>query len=214
MKPHPAVPLLLLGGWACIAWGTTKLFWSSDALTWFIVAIVIVGFTVIALRFALEAHRSAYVQNYLQIWERNFENWDGGKPEERFNLTENEDGSLKVMSLAVKNQPARFTPTYCSPYDSVEAGSHMVITIPGNNLIFAHDQLGEWRPIRATTDTCGQYIGEITNSIHRGKSKWGPDGVIKVSFPTGTYKIQYKIEGQTKKGFEFSREGAFEIRIY
>ena len=89
MKPHYRfIPFLIGGGSIVIVWGIVKLVWDSDPTTLFIAAIAIAGLIAIGFVFTVEANRSANVQSHVHIWERNFENWDGGRPNSRLDLTE------------------------------------------------------------------------------------------------------------------------------
>jgi len=218
MKPHYRfIPVLLGGGWVVIVWGVVKLVWNSDALTWLIAGIAVAGLTAIAIVSVVETNRSANVQSYIRIWERNFENWDSGRPNSRADLTETHEGEMitpVVIRLPIQKCPAKFTPVFQTLYDTIEEGACAWLTINGNGLQFENNQLGEWRPVLSDTSHVGQFVGYIDNPIFPGKSKVGPDGVIKVHFPVGDYRVGYKIEGESRKGCAFSKEGYFVVQIY
>lgn len=219
LKPHYRfLPILTLGGYAVVVWGVGKLLLKSEPVTLTFGAVGVVGLGVIAGVFALETYRSSNVQDYIHVWERNFENWDGGKPNDVCDLTERliDDKAVPaIMRLSIAKGPAKFTPVFQSQYDSIAEGAQAWLTIWGQGLQFQNDQLGEWRPVLSDTTHCGKFLGEIDCQIHAGKSKFGPDGIIKVRFPTvGDYKVDYKIEGESSKGCEFTKEGHFIVQIY
>jgi hypothetical protein len=179
--------------------------------------IVLLG--LIAGDLAWGAHRSSNLQDYIHLWERNGVNWDNGagRPDIRLPLTETViDNAAKpvVLSRAYQSDPARFTPTVQSEHDSLEEGVDVWITINGKGLRFDETTRGEWRPVLNDTTHGQQYWGVINKAIHHGKSKVGPDGIIKVHFPVGDYRVDYKIEGESKKGCSFSKGGHFIVRIY
>lgn len=218
LKPHYRfVPILVLGGWCIIAWSAIKIVLNSDPPTWFIVSTGVVGLGVIAGVFACKTYRSSNVQDYIHIWERNYENWDGGKPNDRYDLTQQvigEEITPVRLSLPIQKGPAKFTPVVQSLYDSIEEDACIWITVWGAGLKFENNELGEWRPVLTDTTRCGQYVGHIDRPIYPGKSKAGPDGIIKVHFQVADYRVDYKIEGMSKKGCAFTKEGHFIVHIY
>jgi len=66
--------------------------------------------------------------------------------------------------------------------------------------------------VLSDTTHCGKFVGETDCPILAGKRKVRPDGIIKVHFPPfGVYKVDYEIEGESRKGCGFTKEGHFII---
>jgi hypothetical protein len=217
MRPHYRfLALLIWTGSIIIAGTSVNAVWLSGTvhhpLIDFLTLTGILILAIITWFAARDTHRSAHVQDYIRIWERNYENWDGGKPNDRFDLTEGQ--TPKTISLPVQKNPARFTPVFQSPYDSIEENAFMTLLFIGKGLKFDNDDLREWRPISNSTDVGCMFGGHVDKPLHAGKTKVGPDGVLKVHFPVGTHRVNYKIEGCSKKGCDFMREGHFLLRIY
>jgi hypothetical protein len=165
--------LLIIGGWLIIAWSVGKLVWNSEPFTRSVAFAGIAGLGAIASVFALETYRSSNVQDYIHVWERNFENWDGGKPNDVCDLTEQLiDGKAvpAIMRLSINKGPAKFTPVFQSQYDSIAEGARAWLTVWGQGLQFHNDKLGEWRPVLSDTTLAGKFVGEIDCPIHAGKS--------------------------------------------
>jgi hypothetical protein len=220
MSPHHRfIPILIVVGWLIVAIGCVKLVWDSQPLIWLVIGTGVGMLGLMAGFQAIESYRSSNLKDYIFLWERNAVNWDNasGQPNARLCLTEkviDETISPVTLNLAQQKCPARFTPIVQSQYDSLQEGTDIWITIHGNGLRFDDTELGEWRPVLSDTTHAQQYWGVIDRAIHYGKSKIGPDGVIKIHFPVGNYRVDYKIEGESKKGCSFSREGHFIVRIY
>jgi len=214
--------VLIPFGYIIVAAGCGKAIydlWESSPILKLLVGVGGVALGIIATFLTLEAYRSANVKDYIVLWERNGENWDNGdgKRDVRVRLTGSIiDGTFTpcVLRLAKQQCPARFTPIIESKYDSLEKGVSMWLTILGTGLRFDNTEKGEWRPALNDTTHGQQYWGVLNQTVFHGKNKIGPNGIIKVDFPTGDYKVSYKIDGESRKGCSFSAEGYFMVHIY
>jgi hypothetical protein len=214
--------ILIPLGYVIVAAGCGKAIydlWESHPVLKLLIGGSAVVLGVIASFLTVEAYRSANVKDYIVLWERNGENWDNGdgKRDVRLCLAGSViDGQIRpyVLRLAKQQCPARFTPVIQSKYDSLEKGVGMWLTILGEGLSFDNTERGEWRPVLNDASHGQQYWGIVDQTVFHGKSKLGPDGIIKVEFPVGDHKVNYKIEGESRKGCSFSVEGYFLVHIY
>ena len=214
--------LFILGGWIIVALGCGKLLWDlwqSHPLLKLLIGASVVSLGVIAATLAMEAYRSTNIGDYIFLWERNAQNWDNssGKSDTRVRLSEAiRDGIAVPVVLRLPQQkcPAKFTPVVETQYDSLELGTELFIFIQGKGLVFDDNKLKEWRPVLTDTTNGQKYWGVVDQPIHYGKSKKGPDGIIQVHFPVGKYRVDYTIQGESRKGCSFSKEGYFFVEIY
>lgn len=208
------IPALLFIGWVIIALGAYKFLKTADCSMQLIIALGTFSLLFVTYNLAIEAYHSSHVSEYITLYERNGENWDNGfgKPNESLELKE--DGL--PLRLAYGKQPAKFTPVVRSEHDSLDQNTVVWITVKGTSLQFHDDpsDLKEWRASWNSKENGNQYVGLVDTPIHHGKTKMGPDGIIKVSFPVGDHVIEYKIEGESRKGCSFSKMGKFTVQIY
>lgn len=219
---HRFLWLFVLAGWTIILLALGNLFWNfrdSHPAIKLLLGSQQAGLLPIAWISVRDAYRSTHLEDSIFLWERNAVNWDNGngEPDSRVRLTgKEEDGRIKLVTLSLAKQkcPARFTPVVQSQYESLEKGVGMWITFGGKELKFDDTLRGEWRPVLNSTLNGQQYWGIVDQPIYHGKSKLGPDGIIQVDFPVGEHRINYKIEGESRKGCPFSTEGSFLVHIY
>lgn len=215
MNPcNRSIPLLIITGWLVISGTLITLVWTSQPLTKWIVFLAVIIYFYVAIDLAIESWRSAHIEKYISLYERNGEHWDNGRPNESLCLTSVNEDEPVILTRASQSTPARFTPVVRSLYDSLAVNTRIWLTIHGTGLQFDDDQLMEWRPVLNAPIHRLQFVGEVLVPIHHGKRKTGPDGIIKVHFPKGEYRVEYGIEGESRKGCSFEKEGHFIVRIY
>ncbi|TKB87441.1 MAG: hypothetical protein E8D44_02480 [Nitrospira sp.] len=218
-----ALWILIPLGYAIIATGCGKTIydlWESLPIFKLLIGGSLVVLGVITWFLTVEAYRSANVQDYIVLWERNGGNWDNSdkKIDSRLRLSElNDKGIVRhvVLKLSQQDCPAQFTPVIETQFDSLQQGVEIFLFIQGAGLTFDDTELNkEWRPVLNDTRNGQKYWGVVDQPIHYGKSKKGPDGIIKVLFPVGDYRVDYNIQGESKKGCVFSKKGHFFVHIY
>jgi len=214
--------ILIPLGYVIIAAGCAKVIydlWESHPIFKLLSGGSLVVLGVIAGVLAVEAYRSANVADYIFLWERNGGNWDNSakKTDTRLRLSEKSDqGNVRhvVLNLAQQDCPAKFTPVIETLYDSLQQGTDVSLFIHGQGLTFDGTKLDEWRPVLNDVSNGQKYVGVVDQPIYYGKTKKGPDGIIQVNFPVGDYRVEYTIQGESKKGCAFSKEGYFSVHIY
>jgi len=214
--------ILIPLGYVIIAVGSGKAIydlWASHPLFKLLIGSSSVTLGVITWFLAVETYRSANVQDYIVLWERNGGNWDNSekKTDTRLRLSEISDqASVKHIELRLPQQecPAKFTPIIETKYDSLQQGTDVSLFIHGQGLTFDDTKLNEWRPVLSDTSNGQKYSGVVDQPIYYGKTKKGPDGIIQVHFPVGDYQVDYTIQGESRKGCSFSKEGHFLVHIY
>jgi len=101
-----------------------------------------------------------------------------------------------------------------NPGEIIATGSDIWVTINSNG---AKLDLGGpyklWRAVWSDTRKGQQFVAKIDNVILPGKSGWGPNEMIRVKFPPGRFKIEYRVEGQTEKHRPFIKEGHYWIDV-
>jgi hypothetical protein len=216
--------ILVIVGGVIIVGGCGKVIydlWESHPFFKLLIAASGIPFGIMAWFLSCETYRSAYVKDYIRLWERNGKNWDNAEGKEiplcLMGSIQCENYVPYVLRLSREQGPAKFTPIIQSLYDSLEKDVQIWITFNGDGLKFDDSQINqkkEWRPVNIDTTNGQRYWGTIDSPIYYGESKIGPDGVLQVSFPSGKHKVHYKIEGESRKGCAFSVSGYFEVEIY